>query len=168
MGHKSGKAKSGTWVTRALLRSKAFWALSSTAKGLLFQFLLKRDMDKQHNCVNRKCLTLTYKELENIFGKSSDGTCSGLARASIARGLKDLMAKGFIEIIRQGGAYQKDKSIYGLTDDWQWWHHGLVIREKQPGKKAARETHEKNFNPHNRTHTHPHNRTQKPQFRVSE
>jgi hypothetical protein len=166
MGRK--KAKSGTWVTRELLRSAAFWALSSTAKGLLFQFLLKRDIDKQHNCLNCKSLTLTYKELGNMFGKRPDGTCSGLARASITRGLKDLMAKGFIEIIRQGGAYQKDKSIYGLTDDWQWWHTGLVIREKQPGKKVARATHENNFNPHNRNHTHPQNRNQKSQVRVSE
>ncbi len=96
-------------------------------------------MDKKHNCVNCKNLTLTYKELENMFGQNPAGEPTGIARGSITRGIKDLMAKGFIEIIRQGGGYQKDKTIYGLTHDWKWWHPGAVIKEKQPGKKAGYE-----------------------------
>lgn len=139
MARKKGKVKPGTWVTREMLNSRAFWALSPTAKGMLFQFLLKRDFDKKHNCLNQKNITLTYKELEAIFGKKPDGTPCGLARGSIARGFKDLLEKGFIEIVRQGGAYQQDKTIYGLTHGWKYWHAGAVIREKQPGKKAGYE-----------------------------
>ena len=136
---KKGKAKPGTWVTREMLNSKAFWALSSTAKGMLFQFLLKRDMDKNHTLLNGNNITLTYKELEAIHGENLDGSPCGLARGSITRGFKDLLEKGFIKIVRQGGAYHKDKTIYGLTHEWEYWQPGAVIREKQPGKKAGYE-----------------------------
>lgn len=169
MGRKKrkGKAKPGTWLTRDLLKSRAFWALTATAKGMLHMFLLKRDMDHNHNCINRQNITLTYLELENLFDEKIEGEPNGLSRASISRGTKDLLAKGFIEIVKQGGAYQKDKTIYGLTDDWKRWRPGEVIRKKQKGKKAARLTHEENLNPHKRTHTHPHNRTQNDYLWVS-
>jgi len=80
---------------------------------------------------------LTYKELENLHGSNLEGKPTGVSRGSIARGLKDLMAKGFIEVVRQGGGYQQDKTIYGLTDDWEWWIPGSIIREKTPGKKSG-------------------------------
>lgn len=131
------KARSGTWVTRELLFSKAFWALSGTAKGLLLMFLLKRDMNKQHECLNYRKITLTYKELENLHGEDPGGKPSGISRGSIARGIKELLAKGFIEIVRQGGAYQQDKTIYGLTHEWELWVPGMVVREKTPGKKSG-------------------------------
>ena len=94
-------------------------------------------MDKQHNCVNKRNITLTYKELENLHGEDSTGKPSGVSRGSIARGIKDLMAKGFIEIVRQGGGYQQDKTVYGLSDDWEWWIPGSIVRQKSPGKKSG-------------------------------
>lgn len=155
-------------MTREIYTSEAFWALSGTAKGLLLLFLGKRDMSKKREVLNQKNITLTYLELENLFGNDAFGKPRGLSRASIPRGIKDLMEKGFIEIVRQGGGYQKDKTIYGLTDDWKWWQPGTVVRQKQKGKAAARNTVENNFNPHNRTHTHPHNLTLNGEFRVPE
>lgn len=134
---KKGKAKSGTWFTREMANSKAYWALSSTAKGMLIQFLLKRDMSKQHECINERSIVLTYKELENVHGKDMFGNSTGIARTSISRGIKDLMAKGFIDIVRQGGAYQKDKTVYALIDDWKWWSHGVVVKQKMQGKRAG-------------------------------
>ncbi len=159
MGRK--KAKTGTWATKKLLNSKAFWALTGTAKGILFQFLLARNMDNQHNCLNCKNLTMTYKRLEGLHGENPDGTPSGISRASVARGIRDLMAKGFIEIVRPGGTFKKDKAIYGLTDEWQWWTKGVVFIKKPRRKNAGRPTHEENLNPHNRNHTHPHKRNLK-------
>lgn len=138
------KARSGTWIERDLLRARAFWALSGTAKGLLFLFLLKRDMTKQHVCLNCRNITLTYKELENLHGEGLNGKPSGISRGSIARGIKELMAKGFIEIVRQGGAYQQDKTIYGLTNEWKLWVPGMVVREKAPGKKSGYHALQKN------------------------
>ena len=161
MSRKKRNIKSGTWFQREMAMSKAYWALSGTAKGLLTLFLLKRDMDNQHNVINKNNITMTYKELENLHGQNVFGKPEGLSRASVKRGLDGLMAKGFIRVIHQGGAFQQDKTIFGLTDDWRHWFPGLVVEKRPPGKKASRPTHEKNFNPHNRTLTHPHNRNLK-------
>lgn len=167
MRRKSGKAKSGTWVTRELLNSRAFWALSGTAKGILFQFLLKRNMDKQHKCLNQRKITMTYLELENLFSSNEkqhltgrsiyvqSGLPTGLSRGSIARGFKDLMAKGFIEIVSQGGAYQKDKTIYGITDDWKSWIPGVVMKVKAPGKKSGYYALQKKQPPRSEPYTPP-------------
>ncbi|MFT5725955.1 MAG: DNA-binding PadR family transcriptional regulator [Desulforhopalus sp.] len=147
MTRRKSKARSGTWIERQVYASKAFWSLSGTAKGMLILFLSKRDMSKNHEVLNLRSIYLTYKELENLFGTDEFGKPQGLSRASIARGIKDLMAKGFIEIVRQGGTYQSDKTVYGLTDDWKRWSKGLTIREKQKGKAASRNTANENLNP---------------------
>ncbi len=149
MARKKGKAKAGTWVIRELVYSRAFWALSGTATRLLMPFLLKRKMDNQHNCLNKNSITMTYLELENLFVSNSrnkiggvpidrnmTGYKDGLARASIARAIKDLMAKGFIKLVYQGGTYKQDKSVYGLADDWRLWTEGAVIYKKPPGKRV--------------------------------
>ena len=112
-------------------------------------FLLKRDMDKQHNCLNKNSITMTYLELENLFvsngrnkiggvpiDRNMTGNKDGLSRASIARAIKDLMAKGFIQLVYQGGTYKQDKSVYGLTDDWSLWTPGAVMFKKPPGKRS--------------------------------
>ena len=137
MKKKKSKAKSGTWVTREMVMSEAYWALNSTAKGMLLLFFLKRDFDGNHNCLNCRSLTLTYKELEALHGTNPDGTAKGIARTSISRAIADLMEKGFIDIVRQGGAYQQDKTIYALVEDWRLWVPGRVVKKKTPGKQAG-------------------------------
>jgi len=117
--------------------SEAYWSLNGTAKGMLLLFLLKRDMDARHICLNCRSLTLTYKELEALHGTNLDGTTKGIARTSISRAIADLMEKGFIDIVRQGGAYQQDKTIYALVDDWLFWVPGRVVKKKTPGKQAG-------------------------------
>lgn len=135
--------------------SKAFWALNGTAKGLLPLFLMKREMTKSHECKNEKNITLTYLELENLHGDS------GLSRSSISRGIADLMAKGFIEIVHPGGAYQKDKTVYGLCHEWEFWEPGRVVREKTKGKKVGCMGRQENLNCQSATHTHRQNGTLK-------
>ena len=100
-------------------------------------FLGKRDMSRDHEVLNRKSITLTYLELENLFGTDAFGKPWGIARGSISRGLDDLMAKGFIEVVRQGGTFKNDKTIYGLCDDWKWWTPGRVVRKRQKGNGSG-------------------------------
>ena len=169
MGRKKGKAKSGTWFTREMACSRAFVALSSTAKVILIQFLLKRDMDNNHNVINKNSITMTYKELENLFGEDAFGKKGGgLPRSSISRGFDDLLAKGFIRVVRLGGAYQKDKTVFGLSDDWKHWYKGTVFNKRQKGNKPSTLTYKNNFNPQAATHTHPQSETLNTDFRVAE
>ena len=131
MGRKK-KAPSGTWVTREMIMSKAFTSLSGGAKQVLLMFLLKRDMTKQHVCSNCDSLTMTYLELENMHGEGD-----GMARTAIVYSIEQLLGRGFIQVIRQGGGYQKDKSVYGLTEDWRFWVPGSVIRTRTKGRSAG-------------------------------
>lgn len=48
----------------------------------------------------------------------------GISQKRVARAIDELLAKGFIEIINPGGLYDKDKAIYGLTDDYRKWRPG--------------------------------------------
>ncbi len=128
MGRKRGRFKQGTFIEQTLLLSPAYVKLSSAGKVILGALLLKRDFNNKHECLNKDDLTMTYKELEAI----------GLARTSITNGWDDLLAKGFIAVIRLGGAYQEDKSIYGLTDDWRFWQNGDdPVRVRKKGKSAG-------------------------------
>ena len=120
----------GTWVTTDMILSSAFLALNPPAKDILLLFLLKRDIryvnfgknKKQKQCVNCNSLTMTYKELEAEPLK--------FTHSRITRGIDDLLAKGFIEIKHHGGCFQKDKSVYGLVEDWRCWIKGMVIRKR--------------------------------------
>ncbi len=120
-----------------MANSQAFWALSSKASSMLIRFLLFRDVSKQHICTNCDDLTMTYLSLEGLFGEDENGKPKGIARSTIARAIEDLLEKGFIRIVRLGGAYQNDKTKYGLVDDWKHWEPGQVIRIKQKGRSGG-------------------------------
>ena len=137
---RKGKLKSGTYILREIYMSPAFLALKGFAPQLLVLFLGKRDMDKGYNCLNPNSLTMTYAELENIHNTHSNpnksrfaARAAGITRPRISRALDELLEKGFIKIVRKGGKAQRDKSVYGLAEDWRLWSEGVVIatREKE-------------------------------------
>ncbi len=134
MGRRKGKFKPGAWFTRELLLSSAYIKLSSSGKNILGALMLKRDFNKARVLLNKQNLTVTYKEMEAY----------GMARGSVTAGITDLLAKGFIEIVRVGGAYQQDKTVYGLTEDWRFWRVGdKSVRTKHRGKKSGYDSLEK-------------------------
>ncbi|MEN8134344.1 MAG: hypothetical protein ABFS18_02240 [Thermodesulfobacteriota bacterium] len=140
---RKGKLKSGTWIEREMTMSRAYLSLSGFAPQLLTLFLLKRDIDSKYVCQNLTNINMTYAELENIFnnGMQNKGLPKdGITRPRIIRALDDLMAKGFVELIRRGGMYKQDKSVYALREDWRWWLEGRVVfkREKDTRERGYR------------------------------
>ncbi|MFH7326615.1 hypothetical protein [Desulfurivibrio sp. C05AmB] len=142
---KSRKMQPGTWLERDLFTSPAFLELGGFAPQLLILFLGKRDIDPNTKVVvNRDNITMTFIELEQFYERrekqlkdQGSGTLAplpkgGIKRPRITRALDQLLAHGFIRIIRRGGAYKKDKTIYGLTEDWRFWRPGTVIRSREP------------------------------------
>ena len=134
--NKKGKFKSGTWIDEEMFTSRAYFSLKGIAPQLLTLFLAKRDFikkDGKYICTNKDKITMTYAELENIYNLGSHNKHlpkDGLKRPSITRGRDDLMAKGFVRIVHQGGGYQQDKTRYALAEDWQWWQPGQVIYKR--------------------------------------
>jgi len=71
--------------------------------------------------------TMTYKELE--------APPFGFHPEKIRRCLKILLVRGFIKKVHQGGAFKKDKTIYGISDNWQMWEPG---KDFSPKKRDVR------------------------------
>ena len=135
---KSGKFQgSGTWLPRELYTSRAYLSLSGFAPQLLILFYGKRDMRQVSGkwvCKNSHSITMTYIELENIFNQHRDHLNqgdNGITRPRIIRAIDELLAKGFIEIVRKGGAYKQDKTLYALSEDWRLWHKGAVFKKRE-------------------------------------
>lgn len=115
----------GTFVERVLFESDAFLALKGVAPQMLIYLLGQRKLVKLPNknariCDNCDELTMTYPELAKL----------GITKPRATRGIDDLLAKGFMEIEHHGGACQKDKSIYSLSNKYMYWRKGIVFFER--------------------------------------
>jgi hypothetical protein len=130
MGKKSRKRTSGgTFVERELFESKAFLALKGAAPQVLVLFLGKRWFEKigrkgkeKRVCTNCSELVFTYIEAEKKYK---------VTKSRFSRAIDDLLAKGFISVEHKGGGYQKDKSVYALSDQWRIWEPGEVIEKRK-------------------------------------
>ena len=129
------KAPPGTWIEREMFESKAFLALRGFAPQLLILFLAKRKI-KTHGkpgkqkrvCINHDSLHFTYIEAKEKYGFS---------KPRFTRAIEDLLRKGFITIIHQGGGYQQDKTVYGLSNNWLIWMPGATL-ETRPKSNVKR------------------------------
>jgi len=140
VGKKTGKMKPGTFILREVIMSRAYHALSGFAPQLLILFLSKRDIRKTDKvCTNSDSITMTYAELENIYNQGQEFRGlpkDGISRPRIIRAFNDLLEKGFISIVRQGGAYKQDKSIYALENDWRQWKPGDVFKTRKKDSRT--------------------------------
>lgn len=143
---KKYKLPAGTWIERDLFNSKAFINLTGFAPQLLILFYAKRQFEntggksgkKKRICLNHDNLTFTQIEAKKTYGVNSP---------RFLRAIDQLLEKGFIKIIHYGGAYQKDKTIYGLSENWRLWQPGMIVEERKkrtvqrgyckPGKKIT-------------------------------
>jgi hypothetical protein len=121
---KKYKVPPGTWIEREMFESKAFLSLKGFAPQLLILILGKRQFAKykmksgreKRIYTNCDSLNFTYTEARNKYK---------ITIPRLKRALNELLQKGFLRIIHQGGAYRQDKSIYSLTDDWMHWQPGI-------------------------------------------
>ena len=119
------KLQPGTWIERDMFESKAFLSLKGFAPQLLILILSKRQFryvgrhgKKKRICINCDSITFTYVEANEKYW---------ITKSRFSRAIKELLAKGFITIVHQGGGYKQDKTIYALSDAWVAWLHGVVI-----------------------------------------
>ncbi len=143
---KSNGYGKGTFVDTSMILSTAFLSLgvkgstpvvSHASPKLLMMLLAKRQYERQKDRkgierrvrVDDNRFVLTYVEVESHIDKITDRPI--ISRKSITRGIDELLAKGFIEIVDPGGCYEQHKAVYGLTDDYLLWQPGQVIRTRE-------------------------------------
>ena len=130
----------GTYIEANILESQAYLSLSGIAPQVLSLFYLKKQYEKvggkkngkqKRVCINGNSLSLTYIEAKEKYG---------ITQPRLTRAIDDLLAKGFLICIHQGGAYQQDKSIFGLSENWRLWRPGMVFetRKKETVKRGFR------------------------------
>ena len=134
----------GTFIETSLFLSKAFLNLgvkgtspvtSHSSHKILMLFLLKRGFgiikDRKgiksghHIRTDENRFTLTYVELESHW----------ISQKTATRGFDELLAKGFINIVDPGGAFEKHKAVYELADNYLLWNP----KQKQVFKKRERD-----------------------------
>ncbi|MDU9049389.1 MAG: hypothetical protein Q3M30_11085 [Candidatus Electrothrix sp. Rat3] len=119
-----GKEAAGTYIHREVYESKAFLALKGAAPQVLIIIFGKRyfdTVDGKKICTNCNSLSFTYIEAKEKYG---------ITQPRLTRAIDELLAKGFITVKHPGGAYQQDKTIYGLSDQWKIWIPGKVVEER--------------------------------------
>ena len=122
-----------TTIETEMIISEAYATMSGSCKDLLMYFLLKRKLRFERGkipiCTNPDEICMTWKELENPpFNWHPE---------KIRRSKKTLLVRGFIKIVYQGGAYKKDKTIYGLSENWRIWEPGKDFSPKKKDVKRG-------------------------------
>ena len=118
----------GTWIERDIFLSPSYLRLKGTAPQVLVIFYGKRKFikvkskknNKKSICTNCDHITFTYKEAESL----------GLSKPQFTRAIDELLAKGFISIVHQGGSYKKDKTVYKISEKWRIWKPGNVFETR--------------------------------------
>lgn len=122
-----------TSIETEMIVSKAFWTLNGTCKNVLLLFLLKRKLNFKKGqtpiCTNPDEICMTYKELTS--------EPFNLHPEQVRRTLRTLRVRGFIKIIHQGGAYKKDKNIYGMSENWRIWQPGQDFSSQRKDVKRG-------------------------------
>jgi len=115
----------GIFIERELYQSKAFNHLTGFSPQLLFHFLdkryfkrIKQGKKKKYVCTNPDNIRLSYAELKRRFG---------ITQPRVTRGIDQLLAHGFIAMVKQGGTGEGDYNVYSMSDNWCIWNVGQVM-----------------------------------------
>jgi len=115
--------KTNPWakVEREFICSEALLMLSATAIRVYLRMMIKKPHRKLENGKKRgKKAEYIYDNGPIIF-TYAESECFGIPRSSFARAIRELIEKGFIKILHQGGTVGngRDWTTYELIDDWK-------------------------------------------------
>ena len=119
-------ASGGFFIDRILFMSDAFLSLNNSGKTMLLALLNARKKETYKDrktkktiqkFTNDKNLEMPYMTLKKVWG---------LSQQAVSRAIDELLAKGFIEIVHQGGLGEHDKARYALIDDYQRWKPKMI------------------------------------------
>jgi hypothetical protein len=105
-------------VDKELLRSKAFRTLHGNAIVVLMDFLMKRRIKQVKMSGNIKVpMILNNGEIQYSYKEALE---HGITKPAFARALDVLIARGFIDIARQGtGGRDRETSLYSISERWR-------------------------------------------------
>ena len=106
-----------------LVHSQAFQNLNTPGHRILayvrIKLIIKNIGSKKKPnfaCINKNEVQILYADLAKKPWS--------MANAVVTRGIDELLHKGFMKVIEQGGRAKGHASIYGLTEDYLKWKKG--------------------------------------------
>ena len=124
------------YVSREMITNPAFLALTGKAPQVLMLFLTKRVVSKlkragprgeRYEVVNNGQIEFTYLEAERKYG---------LTMKRFRHAIDELVGKGFLDIAKQGGGLEGDKSLYALSSRWRFYDTSdFEPRERPRGRR---------------------------------
>ncbi|MBA2883160.1 putative DNA-binding transcriptional regulator AlpA [Desulfosalsimonas propionicica] len=132
------------YLTYQLYVSSAFRKLRPAAKDILilayYEIIFPTTKGKPQKkgqkytfvMINRDEIILSYNEIKDRLGYSEK---------TIWESFKQILAHGFLKVVKQGGGNKGDYQVYGITEDWRKWSPGDVVREIQINGKYGRQKH---------------------------
>lgn len=112
--------KNSIIIEPKLFYSDAFKSLSKSAMMMVLRCLQKRKWTKKKENGRKRIIYLS----DGFIFPYAEGRFLGISTTQFWKNMKDLVEKGFLEIIHQGGCYQhgskdKDYNIYKLSERWR-------------------------------------------------
>lgn len=124
--------------TYQLFLSPAYRQLKPAARDILDLILYEIKMTPASNAkkgkkysqklANRNEIIMPYREIEKTLGYS---------QKTIWASFRQILAHGFLEVVKHGGGNKSDLQVYGIREDWRRWKPGQVIREIQRNGKIG-------------------------------
>lgn len=130
--------KSQKWpmyLTYQLYIHEAFRSLKPAARDILpllyyeIEYPNRKKKGKYDATImNRHEIRLPYVEIRDRLGYSDK---------TIWESFRQLLAHGFIEVVKPGGGFKGDCAVYSISEKWRTWTPGKVITETPFRKKIG-------------------------------
>ncbi len=121
-------------IERELLNSKVYRSLSSTAKDVYHDFLMKRIITKTKARSGRKSERFIENngKIEYTYSEAKKKAIL-IPRSTFMNCIDALVTEGFIDIYHSGSGGRKgDKSLYGISDRWKSWGRADFVKAERP------------------------------------
>jgi hypothetical protein len=131
----AAQRRDAMYISKELVRSRAWWSLGATACKVYMIFLTKRQMEelkiegkpgkreKSWVITNNGEITFTYAEAEERYG---------IASQKFVRAIDELVSVGLIDIPHSGFGLHKDATLYGISDRWKLYGTPEFVEAERP------------------------------------
>lgn len=114
------------FIKRDHIESKAHRYLHRNSRKLLYAF-------------HQKAKLKTNKDGGIIFTYAEGKKELGLSKKSFARALNELINKGFIDLLHQGGSVKGDYNVYAISQRWEKYGTDDYVLRLRPRKNPGGE-----------------------------
>jgi hypothetical protein len=101
---------------RDLFKSKAWLSLTGKATQVYALFLTKRRISKVNRKGHKRAICTNCHELEFTYLEAKRHC---ITKRQFTRAIDQLVDRGLLSVEYTGGSFQRDKSKYGLMDNWR-------------------------------------------------